>query len=341
MESEIEITDAAYGFSWCETNGQYYLRSADGDYREVNQSVIEFLRLFAQGELTPEALERQIDGGEVVLAEESGTSPEAALSLFETYLEENILVEDESVTRLIPPDDIRLWPRALLFCFPLIVVVVTVVSQISQIQTVLTDPPSIWIFFGMIPASFVFAGIHEIGHYAVGNAHFDSSIRIDVVNGVVPALVTDTTGAWVLPRNRRIWVNLAGPFVELLAVLPVVFLAWYVPGGIFWSLVTMVVLSHVVFALNPLIHGDGYWIVCDLFDLVNVRLRGREALSQREITWPALYVLASYAFGALVAINAVVLTIYSRGLHGLVFALPFVGLFLLSRIDVDVRPDVS
>jgi len=59
MRSETEIADPVYGFTWCLTDGQHYVRNADGDIRAVNEQTVELLRLFARGELTREALCRQ------------------------------------------------------------------------------------------------------------------------------------------------------------------------------------------------------------------------------------------------------------------------------------------
>jgi hypothetical protein len=338
MQTETEISDAAYGYTWCETDGRLYLRAEDGEFREVNQQTIDLLRLFAEGELTREALQRQIDGGEAVIDEASATTPEEVLDFFEGYLEDGVVQEGGTVTRLIPPEDIRLWPRVIAVLLPLAVVLAALFTNVAQFQQLTVDPPSIWLVLAVVPATFLYAGIHELGHYVTSSRYFDSSIRIDTVNGVVPSFVTDTNGAWLLPRNRRIWINLAGPLVELLAALPLALLALTGSGGLFVLLVLSVVLSHVVFALNPLIHGDGYWILCDLLDVVNLRSRGIEALRQWKLTLPAMYVLASYGFGALVVVSAVVTTVYAGGVRGIVYGAPLLVLFLLSRADVDVRP---
>lgn len=338
MRTETGIEDAAYGYTWCETDGRLYLRGDDGEFREVNQQALDLLRLFAEGELTRAGLEEQIAGGEAVIGEESATTPEEVLDFLDGYLDDGVVTEGGTVRRLVPPDDIRLWPRIVTFLVPLAVVLGVFVQNLGQLRGLATDPPSLWLVAATVPAAFLFAAVHELGHYVTSEPHFDASIRIDTVNGVVPSFVTDTTGAWVLPSNRRVWINLAGPLVELLAALPV---AWLVVRGIaepLPMLVLSVIVSHVVFAVNPLIHGDGYWILCDLFDLVNVRSRGIETLRARRLSWPAVYVLASYGFGGLVVLGAIVTTVSVGGVRGIVYTAPLLLLFVLSRADVDVRP---
>jgi hypothetical protein len=338
MRTETDIEDAAYSYTWCETDGRRYLRGEDGEFREVNQQALDLLRLFAEGELTRDALQRQIDGGEAVIDEASATTPEEVLDFLDDYLDDGIVREGGTVTRLVPPEDVRLWPRVLAFLVPLAAVLGVFVQNLDQLQQLTTDPPSLWVVAATVPAAFLFAAVHELGHYVTSEQHFDASMRVDTVNGIVPSFVTDTTGAWVLPPNRRVWINLAGPLVELLASLPLV---WLVVRGVaepLPMLLLSVIVSHVVFAVNPLIHGDGYWILCDLFDLVNVRSRGIDTLRQWQLSWPAVYVLASYGFGGLVVLGAIVTTVSVGGVRGIVYAAPLLLLFLLSRADVDVRP---
>lgn len=338
MRTVTEIEDAAYGYTWCETDGRHYLRGEDGEFREVNQQALDLLHLFAEGELTRDALERQVDGGESVIDEASATTPEEVLDFLDGYLDDGVVREGGTVTRLVPPDDVRLWPQVVAFLVPLVVILSVFLQNLDQLRRLAVDPPSLWIVAATVPIALLFAGVHELGHYVTSRPYFDVSMRVDTVNGIVPSFVTDTTGAWMLPPNRRVWINLAGPLTELLAALPVV---WLVVRGTAEPLAILtlsVIVSHVVFALNPLIHGDGYWILCDLFDLVNVRSRGIDALHSRDPSWAALYVVASYGFGAVVVASAVVTTVTVGGLRGVVYAAPLLILFLVSQADVDVRP---
>jgi len=172
---------------------------------------------------------------------------------------------------------------------------------------------------------------------AAASRHFESSIRIDTVNAVVPAVVTDTTGAWLLPRNRRVWINLAGPLAETLAALPVAAAVAAGVGGTLPPLLLAVIVADLVFALNPLFHGDGYWIAADLLGAENVRTRGIEAVHRRELTWPAVYVVVSYAVGAAFLLNVVAVTVSVGGVRGLLYAAPVVLLLVFAWADFEVR----
>ncbi|ERH12800.1 MAG: hypothetical protein J07HB67_01826, partial [halophilic archaeon J07HB67] len=87
METETELADPVYGFTWCLTDGQHYVRNPDGDIRAVNEQTVELLRLFARGHLTREGLCRQRDGGPAVLDEASAVDPETVIDLFDRYRE--------------------------------------------------------------------------------------------------------------------------------------------------------------------------------------------------------------------------------------------------------------
>ncbi|WP_115862422.1 hypothetical protein [Halorussus litoreus] len=300
MTEHVVVDDARYGFTWYRVDGQYFLESEDG-YRRVNDSVVDLLNKLARGTLTVEELRAQANGGPAVV-EGSGTNPEEVLSLVETYLERGILREDEPVVRVTPPDDVRLWPRVAVFLLVLSAFGAVVAPIASSVSPALLSRLSVGQIASIAVLSAGFVAIHEYGHYAVSARHFDPSVRLDVVNGVVPAVVTDTTGSWTLPRNQRIWINLAGPLLELGAAVPLVALHYVFPNHLVVQLLLLAVFGHVVFALNPLIHGDGFWILCDYFGLRDVRQRGFEDLRALRPSWTAAYVVVSYGLGAVLVV---------------------------------------
>ncbi|MDS0260360.1 hypothetical protein NDI56_13230 [Haloarcula sp. S1CR25-12] len=337
MEREVEHDDTAYGFVWGTVDGTYFLREPDGGFRTVNRAVVDLLTAVARGSVPLPKLREQADGGTVVV-ETAGTTAEEALALVESYIESGVFREGDPVVRLVPPAGVRLWPRVGLFVCLVAVVAVGVAHVLPSLSSAFLAGLTVVDVVAAVGLAAAYVAVHELGHYAVSAHHFDPSIRVDLVNGVLPAVVTDTTGAWMLPRSRRVWVNLAGPLLELVAALPLVALAFLDPGSRLVTLVLLTVAGHVVFALNPLIHGDGYWIVCDWLGLENVRTDGIEDLRNRRLSWRAAYVTVSYAFGVGLLVNLVwVLTAVS----GLLVVVPVVGLgavFALARSDIEVQP---
>lgn len=313
METELELADAEYGFTYCRVEGRYLLRTDDGDVRQVNEAVVDLLRRVASGELTLPALREQVEGGDPVV-DESNTSAEATLALLEEYVEEGVLREDGPVTRIVPPGDVALWPYVSAFLVVLAVVGAAVASVASSLSVAVVERVSVRQFGAVLVGSILYLAVHEYGHYAVSDRHFDPSVRFDFVNGVVPAVVTDTTGSWLLPRNRRILINLAGPLVELGAALPLVVLHYAAGPNVVVDLLLVSVFAHVLLSLNPLIHGDGFWILCDFFGLVNVRREGIDDLTHGRPSWNAVYVVVSYGFGALLFVYMASMVASSLGL---------------------------
>jgi len=306
MNRNVVIEDAEYGFSWCHVEGRYFLETPDGGFRAVNEAVVRLLEKVARGEIALSALRTQAEGGEAVI-DESHTSAEEALSLVEGYVEQGILSEGDPVVEIVPPDDVALWPYVAGFLVLLSVFGLAVASIVSNASVAVVREVSVGHLAVTMVLSAAYLGIHEYGHYALSDRHFDPSVRFDFVNGVVPAVVTDTTGSWMLPRNWRILINLAGPLVELAAGLPLVALHYLYPQSLLAQILVVSVFAHVVLSLNPLIHGDGFWILCDYFGLMNVRPKGIEDLTDLRPSWSAAYVVVSYGFGALVAVYMVVM----------------------------------
>ena len=306
MDRNVVVEDAEYGFSWCHVEGRYFLETPDGGFREVNEAVVRLLEKVARGEIPLSALRTQAEGGEEVI-DESHTSAEEALSLVEGYVEEGVLREDAPVVEILPPDDVTLWPFVAGFLAVLSVFGLAVASVVSNVSVAAVRELSVGHLAVTMALSAAYLAVHEYGHYAVSDRHFDPSVRFDFVNGVVPAVVTDTTGSWMLPRNWRILINLAGPLVELVAGLPLVALYYLFPQSLLAQILVVSVFAHVVVSLNPLIHGDGFWILCDYFGLMNVRRKGIEDLTDLRPSWSAAYVVVSYGFGALVAVYMVVM----------------------------------
>ena len=86
-----------------------------------------------------------------------------------------------------------------------------------------------------------------------------------------------------------------------------------------------------MFALNPFIHGDGYFLLVDTFDLLNFRSRGFSDVRSKKITIPATYIIVSYAFGGLLTI----ISLYAlTSLYGLTGSLYFLVILAIALFDM-------
>lgn len=288
LETDVEESDTRFGFTWLRVDDEYRIRSPDNEFKQVREVIVDTLK------------ERATDTPiEELLAEVDEHDAEAAGRLREMY-EGDFIRDDAPVERVQPPEDIRLWHRALAVGVLLCATGALWVVTLSRLAQPFVDHPFRYLFEAipvLIPVVLCSVVIHELGHYYVAwKQGLSPSFGTAVVNGVLPAIVTKTHGGWALPRNRRMWNTLAGPAFGLVWTL-LVLLGYYTlvphPG----VAVAGVLCFNIQFmALNPLVHGDGYLIMTDLLGEQNVRTRGIAHLKQGRPTWLAAYAAASYGF---------------------------------------------
>lgn len=290
-----ESIDDGFGYTWGQTDDVVWLRNDDGDYKRVDP---EFLKIL-----------RAVDAGDRDLAD---LEP-AARRAVETLLEEGYLEPGGEVERIETPDPIALRPRLLAFGVVFALLTAFVVWQLLDPFGGARAPDTVDLVRQLVVGSVLFLGmavVHEAGHYVVASRYFEPTVRPTLMNGFVPALVTRTTGAWSCPASVRIWISLAGPFVDATATLALgVGAVTVLPGGQLLAGFVVIEYVRILFALNPLLRGDGYWILVDGFGLTNLHTRGRRDLRARRPTWPAAYAVASSIFSvALLGVMVYVLS---------------------------------
>jgi hypothetical protein len=286
LETEVEKADTKYGFTWVSIDGTYRIRTPDKQFKEVPKVVIDTLR------------ERSSDTSiEKLIAETAEQDADAADKLREMH-EEGFIRDGAPVERVLPPDDIRLWHRALLVAVLLCLGGVLWVDALSTLAQPILDHPYQYLLDSVplaIPLILCSVVVHEFGHYyAAWKQGLDPSFGASVINGVIPAVVTRTHGGWCLPRNRRMWNTLAGPAFGLVWTLGV-FGAYNTvfphPG---LGLAGVICFNLQLFAVIPLFHGDGYLLMTDFLGERNVRTRGLDDLRNGRPTWQAAYAALSY-----------------------------------------------
>lgn len=276
------MSDVDIGFTWGETEGLYWLQNDVGEYKRVDPAFLDTLFALADGEceeLTPE--ERKA----VTVLHEQG------------YLrEENMVIE------LPTPPDITLWSRLFVFliAFTLLTAYVghrIVVAGMSVPTVMSTDITLFEQLLLSIPVFIVMALVHESGHYLVARSYFDPSLRISRINGVFPAIVTTTNDAWRCPRSVRVWISLAGPLADVLQCLILAALSLFVfPTSSLLAMLLIFEYARILCSLNPLVKGDGYWMLVDWFGSANLYTHGMNDLKNCRPTTHALYALGSISF---------------------------------------------
>lgn len=135
----------------------------------------------------------------------------------------------------------------------------------------LSDAPFLYaLFIGIIL-------LHELGH---ASAAWRFGIRPKEIGFgfyfIFPVFYTNVTDIWLLPARRRLVVNIAGIYFQLL--VNVLLIAVY-PLSALRSLALPLLIANTVsltVSLIPFFRYDGYWLYSDFFDIPNLHRRSRE-----------------------------------------------------------------
>jgi putative peptide zinc metalloprotease protein len=186
----------------------------------------------------------------------------------------------------------------------------------------------LWLLFPVIKA------LHELGHAtatkAFGGEVHDMGVMLILLT---PVPYVDATAAWAFPdRWARAAVGAAGMLVELLIAAGALYVWLAAEPGLVRALAFDAILvagiSTVLFNANPLLRFDGYYILCDVLELPNLRARAgaywrylceRRLFGRRdaeppvatagERAWFVLYAAGAAAYRVLVLAAIVLLVI--------------------------------
>ncbi|HJR19112.1 MAG TPA: cyclic nucleotide-binding domain-containing protein [Actinomycetota bacterium] len=122
--------------------------------------------------------------------------------------------------------------------------------------------------------------IHEAGH-ALATIH--AKRRVNSAGFMLylgfPAFFIETTDTWMSPRRNRMIASGAGPFVELFTAGTAAIIALALPVGAATAfLYRYAVISFMTIAQNliPFLRLDGYYVLMDAMEEVNLRERSFE-----------------------------------------------------------------
>lgn len=124
-----------------------------------------------------------------------------------------------------------------------------------------------WTGYGFLLVSVL---IHELGHasacayYGARPSDIGATLYL-----IYPALYSDVSAAWRLPRLQRVVVDLGGAYFQLL--VGAAYMAGYALSG--WRpfrVGYLMILGSMVFSLNPIFRFDGYWVVADALGVTNL-----------------------------------------------------------------------
>jgi len=148
------------------------------------------------------------------------------------------------------------------------------VEQFLSVQTILW----LWLAIGFSKIC------HEFGH-GLTCRHFGGECHEMGILFLIfsPGLYCDATDAWTMPNKwHRIAVSAGGIYVELVIAALATLVWWHTSPGVLHNislaLMTLCSLNTFLVNANPLMRFDGYYIVSDLMEVPNLRVKSQHAL---------------------------------------------------------------
>lgn len=112
---------------------------------------------------------------------------------------------------------------------------------------------------------------HEIGH-ASACCYFGEKAK-SIGLGLYlnfPVFYTDVSDIWKLSRGKRMVVNFAGTYFQLIFLIPCI-AVYLLTGSQIVKYLIYTINLNFIFILNPFFRFDGYWIMSDLIGIPNLR----------------------------------------------------------------------
>jgi putative peptide zinc metalloprotease protein len=115
--------------------------------------------------------------------------------------------------------------------------------------------------------------LHELGHVSAcnkfGAKHGEIGFGFYLF---MPVCYADVTDAWKLPASKRIIIDLAGVFMDLI-FLHLCFLIFYFFQVQVMAYICIPIILNILFNLNPFFRFDGYWVLADALGIPNLRAK--------------------------------------------------------------------
>lgn len=266
------------GFEWGRTDNIIWIRNDEGEYKRIEREFFEALKALAETNRTVTDLGEKMQGAVVALR---GAG---------------YLTDSGEITKVPTPPDIKLWPRLLVFAGAFLSLAWLAITQLlpgaQQVDVSLLSPSGGVFALQVVTLLVGLLGVHELGHYLTARPYFEPSVHPTLSGLGLPSMWVDTTEAWRCPRNIRIWISLAGSCFGFLATLGLgVVYVFVFPDANVLAVAALVQFIRDILSLNPLVKGDGYWILVDGLGLVNLWQRGQEDLRSLTLSWPTAYML--------------------------------------------------
>ena len=199
-----------------------------------------------------------------------------------SYLKLNTILINDRFTKIIAKPFLFLFKNLFLKITSLLclaAILITFVIQYTEIISCIKHIPAKYIIIYVI-VMIVSSFLHELGHsaatYSFGGKHSGIGIGFYLFT---PVLYSDVSDAWKFNVKKRIIINLAGIYFELIFSTALILVA-LITGIKSLLIIPVIIFLKTLFNLNPFFRTDGYWILSDLIRVPNLRLVSNDLLKK-------------------------------------------------------------
>jgi len=272
-------------------NGEYYINSTDfNSPLFVSEYVIDFLRL-ATGESTI----IQICEKAGLCVNESNISE--IYELYYVILYPTGVLEAEEIEikkkksdinlsfTILPKKNVILISKHLSFLFQKNVVVISLLFSLF-----LMFLGSIYFWHAKLTLNIVNSGepiiitilliliffLHELGHSSALYYFGENPRKIGIgLYLFAPVMFADVTDSWKLNNKQRMVIDIGGLYFQLIASCLYIFIFLISDYNVFF-ITALFSFAIGIFNLNPFVKMDGYWLLSDFINCMDLKQRSRK-----------------------------------------------------------------
>ncbi|MRX69329.1 putative peptide zinc metalloprotease protein [Flavobacterium resistens] len=280
-DNEYIVTLTESNFHFKISTQMFNLLKLVDNRSEISQIVTRFNKKFEtqlDNELVYELLYNKLGNCNIIENKETTFNVKKQPS----YLKLNFIVINAKTAKIISEPFLFLFSnKALKFLITISLLITSLTFVLNYDEIVRNIKNVSFEYFTLYFAIMVISSLfHELGHvsatYKFGGSHSGIGVGFYLFT---PVLYADVSSAWKFDVNKRIIVNLAGIYFELLLGTLLVII------GIITAIKPLLIISSIIlfktlYNLNPFFRTDGYWVLSDYIRTPNLREKSNGLLKK-------------------------------------------------------------